>query len=314
MANATDQIIGRRRLVCAPRTPWDPFDDPGNYEFNATTYTQSMMDDYTGGSALSYGNLGLNDLSIECWMRYFPDGSNWYRNDATPAGHNSIFCGYNMNIGAGNNYFGLGLDALNASATFGTGTNPPGNVYQVTGTPPDDGEWHHWCNTCDRSGLMTFYIDGVLLGTVDISAEVANNMTDGDRYYIGTLRALDMLGGTVRAMGLIGAAAFHTQVLTVAEIKDSVMGRRTQQVTNTVCRYDYRITYKINPDRLIWYDPDTSGEYTPNGWTQEVRRINFPVAAPSPYVVLQDLSGNGYDAGLRTSSPNQWFTFDPTWK
>jgi hypothetical protein len=314
MADSTTVYDGSRRLVCAPRTPWDPEDDPGNYQFNAITYQSTMMEEWDNSAAIDYGNIGLNDRSVECWMRYFPDGDNWYRSEATPVGFNSVFCGWFNGPPLGQNIFGLGFDGLLASASFGYGRNPPTTTYQVTGTAPDDGDWHHWCMVCDRSGLMTFYIDGVSLGTTDISAEGANNIASGNRYYIGTLRALNMVGGTARCMGIIGSAAFHNEVLTVAEIKDSVMGRRTQLVTNTVCRYDYRITYRLNPDRLAFYDPDTSGDYTPTGWTRDVRRTNFPVAAPSPYIVLQDLSGNGFDAGLRCSTPNHWVTYDPSWK
>ena len=313
MANATDELRGRRRLVCAPRPPWtDSPIDPG-FDFNVLAYSQSSARQWNSSSAIDFGDIGLNDFCVECWMRYFPDGQNWYRSDASPVGFNSVFCGFNVNIGAGNNFFGLGFDALNASATFGTGQSPPGNVYQVTGTPPDDGEWHHWCVNYDRSNLMTFYIDGVSLGTADISAEVANNITDGDNYYIGTLHAVTGVGGDTRAMGVLGAAAFHKQLLTVSEIKDSVFGQRTQLVTNTSARYDIRDTVRLNPSTLAFMDPETTAEYVPNGWVQQVRRTTLS-ATPLPYLLLQDSSGNDNHVGLRVPSFNHWVSFDPTWK
>jgi hypothetical protein len=162
---------------------------------------------------------------------------------------------------------------------------------------------------------MTLYIDGVSLGTTDISAEVATNIASGSVYYIGSTISSAGPGQPSRCMGFIGAAAFHTQVLTVAEIKDSVMGRRTQLVTNTVCRYDYRVTYRLNSEQVGFYDPETTSSYLPNGWPRDVRRTNWdPLVNPQPYIVLQDLSGNGNDAGLRVPTFNHWVSYDPSWK
>ena len=310
MADSSDQSIGRRRLVCAPRAPWRGGLDDGynkNYRFNTLADSQAgWIVDFTR-NAIVFPIIGLDDYSLEVWFRHFP-WPTYYRNNATPVGFNSVMCGYWV---AGN-YHGLGFDGNNCVMSFGRGTVPPGWIFDVAVVPPQDGEWHHWCATYARAGNATFYIDGVVQGAVDISAQVATNIDDTGRRYIGMNRALDAFLGTAHHMGLTGAFAFHRAVLTTAEIKDSVMGRRVQTLVTTEGAWDFRANYYIPPENVRFYDAETDPIYIPQGWTRDVRRASL--SALPFYLIIPDLSGNSRDMNLRSSPSSYWVSFDPSWK
>ena len=315
MSNSADDVIGRRRLVCVPRAPWkaDEVEVLTNWEWNVTTGYNAAWLYQPFGTYITFPNIGVNDLSMEAWVRYFPDGLGFLWDAGINTGWNATFMSYPYR----NNSLGLGFSNLNASMTFGTGLAPPDNVYQVTGAAPQDGEWHHWCGVCDRSGLMRFYIDGVLLGTVDISADVATDIAPAWQQLVAmTTHAFEPPAGPTHSMGVMGAFAFHYQTLTAAQIKDSVMGRRCQVVAGTVVYCDTRVRVRSAPGSMSVFDAEDLTPFVssrvPHGWQREVRRLRA-VTALSGYEYLVDLSGSGRNVAVET--PGQvWTTLDPSWK
>jgi len=292
-------------------------EDNENYEFNVvSSMNGEIYSPYwvPPGDSLDFGDIGLNDMSIEMWFRYFPDGDPIFR---TPAGlfyPNGILCGY-FSTFSGANSFGLGFDGMNASCTFGYGNFPPDPVYQITGAAPQDGDWHHWCMTCDRSGFMNFYIDGRVVGAaVDISPEVAVNIGLVSRYRDVGFNSHSPDGiAPARGLGLTGAAAFHTSVLTDAQIRASVFGRTTQFLPTTQGAWNFNVYTILSPENLGFMDAETFLDHRPNGWPRAVHRPTG-LALPLPCIVVHDLSGSGRDMGLYTAHLNYYVSLDPSWK
>ena len=293
-------------------------EDNENYEFNvlAALSSPARTGYYIGNDWIDFGLIGLGDLSIEMWFRYFPDGQPTYRDAGLPVGTNGIVTGWSSAPfgGVGSNTFGLGFDGMNATSVFGYGRNPPSPFYQIVGAAPQDGEWHHWCGTYDRSGFMNFYIDGrAVAAAVDISAEVAFNIATGDARYVGASTKIPTIILPSRGLGLTGAAAFHTSILTGAQIRASVFGRTTQFLPTTVGAWNFNVYTILSPENLGFMDAETFLDHRPNGWAHAVHRPKG-LALPLPSIVVHDLSRQGREMGLFTPTFNHYVSLDPSWK
>ncbi|GAH67948.1 unnamed protein product, partial [marine sediment metagenome] len=166
-------------------------------------------------------------------------------------------------------------------------------------------DWRHHAVNCDRSGNMTYYVDGVLADTDDISGSVANNL--------GTVPFVCLVGADTdvhlgwddyhedlpdwdfgHSPGVMGPVAVHVAgFLTVAQMQQSIERRYVNELATTVLLYDWR-----TPAGLTGWDGDK---------THIIRGITdykgLPLAAPEGTdgtIVVPDLSGNGNDFTLTT--------------
>ena len=84
----------------------------------------------------------------------------------------------------------------------------------------NDGTWHNATVTCDRSGLMTLYMDGAYNNSISIATQVTANLQSTGHFYIGAYG--DALGTSPNTAlyfnGSLDEARVWSKCLTAAEV------------------------------------------------------------------------------------------------
>lgn len=202
---------------------------------------------------------------------------------------------------------------------------PPAQVDTGPYFPVPTQGWHHYALNYDRVGNLEIFIDGISVATVAIDNIDAGNA----RFYAlttnsGTLADCDVSDdplinppgelSLVHAFGLVGPVAAHSSLLTAAQLRSSLRGKRVQNLATTVINWNWR---------------NIEGH---TGWETDQTRIVAKavdylaeVAAPlgvNGTVVVPDMSGNGNDYVLPTTAAygtptadkaNVGFMVDPFW-
>lgn len=126
----------------------------------------------------------------------------------------------------------------------------------------NDGTWHNATVTCDRSGLMTLYMDGAYNNSISIAAQSAANLQSTGHFYIGAYG--DALGTSPNPAlyfnGSLDEARVWSKCLTAAEV---------------AANWDTQIDYP--QDNLVGY------------W-----RMNEESG-----IIVHDISGENHDGELR---------------
>lgn len=143
-------------------------------------------------------DVGTNDWSVAGWFK------------TTGTGLRAILT---KNPNAGNDRWGLYVNS--GQPLFILQTTAGFNL-NSTATGLNNGVWQHHAVTLDRDGLMTHYSNGVVAGTLDISSEVARDISNTTALRIGRSDAEFWLGQ------LVDVRLFHV-LLTPAQVL-SVMG------------------------------------------------------------------------------------------
>jgi len=283
-------------------------DNPGN-----CTYTYRAVP----------GGTGTTDLCLEAWikMRLGPSFS-W--NAVAPDGAASqppvlairsmLYPGPAVGASMGIAHYGGQIHARVVENL---------NVVDQAGTLPSG--WHHVAVNCQRGGNLTFYIDGILQGTaggVPAYTFGWGNLTTG-------------LSTDYDRGGWVGPLAFHARLLTTAEIRNSVIGKTVQVVTETEYAYDWR-DLVVTPvpggeDKLIWQWVDntsTAAATQPNygRWgsndniavalneLDELYVLQYLCDTVCPAGYVPDKSANSADILIRGSSAAIVFALDSFWK
>ena len=328
MSDSLDRFGGTKSKLCNPgpaTSKPSPFPTAINVgdpipEVNCIVHTQIGVQD-ADQVLITFPNLGVDDYSVEMWFKFLPDDGvdvDLYRDEAIPVGWNGMLCGWPRS----GNYFGITMSGTQIGVAFGTDTNPPGNTYVATvaRTRISDMEWHHLVGTFDRSGLATFYVDGVAMITIDISAEVITDLTTTPLRYVGnnSIQNTPLTGTSY--VGLTSMAAFHRTVLTAAQIRSAWIGRTINLLATTEAAYVFAESYRES-DR-VWDGVTspatpasgdvywTEGDFAMDLWGGPIYRL-FMYNSTRWYVL--DQSGNGRHMAMNSATWNKWFTFDPTW-
>ncbi|MGC9048729.1 MAG: LamG domain-containing protein [Patescibacteria group bacterium] len=163
------------------------------------------VDDYVNfGDVL---DIGTSDWSYGCWFK-----ADWTAASQTK----SIIAKsrYGSNIGRYYLVFESGYLRTVLQTSGGD------KIINTSETPYLDGNWHHAFVTIDRDGLMKLYVDGVLKGSIDVSAGAFNNYNTPYPFGIG---AYQNVGGTAFDRhwfkGLIDEVRVYNRALSDAEIK-----------------------------------------------------------------------------------------------
>jgi hypothetical protein len=107
-------------------------------------------------------NMGSGDLSVEVWFKTSVSGQFMSLVNKRRTGAQEV--GYRIVVTDGNK--------INAELNDGNGT------VAASGQLPNDGNWHQVVAVYDRDNWLCFYVDGLLAGTVNISAKTGNIVTD----------------------------------------------------------------------------------------------------------------------------------------
>ena len=185
----------------------NPFDDQSGQGNNGTNNGSTVVSDSSSGGSYAYDFDGTND--------YIDFGS-----VLTGTGDFTVSAWFSTDSTSYSYIYGKGLEA---SAADGIGIAQQGSFYGAIG----DGSgrtvlansgsvsvstWYHYSVTFDRDGLATKYVNGVSIGTDDISARAGDIGSDTD--YIG--RFGSQSGGFFD--GKIDDVRAYNRLLTQAEI------------------------------------------------------------------------------------------------
>ena len=328
MSGSLDRFGGTKSKLCNPgpaTSKPSPFPAAPNVgdpipDINCLVFTQTFVED-ADLTFIAFPSLGVDDYSVEMWFKLLPDDGadvDLYRNEGVVVGWNGLLCGWQRS----GNYFGITMNGTQIGVAFGTDTTPPGNTYVATvaRTRISDMEWHYLVGTFDRSGLATFYIDGVAMTTIDISAEVLTDLTTTTTRYVGNNLIRHTIAGNSSYVGLVSMVAFHRTLLTAAQIRSAWVGHTINLLATTEAAYVFAEYYRES-DRA--YDGVTApatpasgdvdwreGDFAMDLWDNPIYR--FLMYNSTRWYVL-DQSGNGRHMGINSATFNKWFTFDPTW-
>lgn len=142
-------------------------------------------------------DVGTNDWTVTAWYK-----------TSVSSGLRAIIT---KNPNAGNDRWGLYLNAgrpifvLQTTSAFNKNADTLNTA---------DGLWHHHAVTLDRDGLMTHYTDGVADGTLDISSEVARDISNTTALRVGRSNA-EFWSGELVDVRLFHAALSGPQVASV---------------------------------------------------------------------------------------------------
>jgi len=158
-------------------------------------------DDYVDCGNDSSLNVGINDATLEVWLKT-TDNSQvslivTNRNSASGSSQGiQIFMNY------GDIRIGLSDGSGNAIAT-------------PTGIAVNDNIWHHIVGVFDRDGDAVLYKDGLCVGSVDISSK-QGNIVNNYRYTIGMGMRLESMG--LPFIGTIDETRLYNRALSPEEI------------------------------------------------------------------------------------------------
>lgn len=148
----------------------------GNAEINSDSGYFGNGSWYDGGSDyITFGDtldIGLKDISYGAWFR---------RNDVGTTESQTIISKATGASGLDGRYGIYFYDGY-LHSLFDIG---PTTKVNVTETPYLDQQWHHAFATINRDENMTFYIDGVEVGQVDVSAAVSTNYDISQEFRLG---------------------------------------------------------------------------------------------------------------------------------
>lgn len=178
--------------------------------------------------------------------------------------------------------------------------------------------WQHYCVNFDRSGNMEAYVSGIAGATAAISATDLNNLNFCiGASYIGS--STSGYGSTqdttpedwnfTHCYGAWGPFAIHNRLLTVAEMQESALNRRVNNLgaAVTLCCYDW-----TNPTYITGWD--STALNVPLGFRYMPQQRGMSFAAPTGTAgvpVEWDLSGNNrhYPLQVLTAySSGNWFS------
>jgi len=104
-------------------------------------------------------NGGTSDFTIEAYVKYPPQTN-------PGANYKGIIGTYADSLSTG-----LWIDVVNDTLRFRLkGTGSPTGAAEIQAGIKNDNNWHHIMVTASRSSTASFYVDGVLKGTTDITA------------------------------------------------------------------------------------------------------------------------------------------------
>ena len=251
-------------------------------------------------------NLGTADFSIEMWMCELQP-STWFNNAAwtpalgyidppfnaldDPAGFVRrvpyVYAGWTSGT-VQELFFGLVYHGTDLYLCFSEDDSVGGlqSFWGAAVTRPAPGTWNHYALVCDRSNNASYlYIDGNLITTLNIAGHRNSNVLNAphvaevDYSTLSTyLNAPDRGAYTTAAsypQFKHNLHTFHYEALTATEIKNSFLGRTTQNKASTYFRYDWRNmlkhSYQSRLGNARWrryvYRPYAGG--LPAGWTPD---------------------------------------------
>jgi len=165
--------------------------------------------------------------------------------------------------------------------------------------------WSHYVANYDRTGNVTAYNNALTgwafsnNGPLDATDMDNLHLTIGHDIIVNT--AVDATPDDwnfVQVYGTFGPFAIHNRLLTVAEMQQSTLNRRVNNLgaATTLVNYDW-----TNPQGVTGWDSD--GDNTPEGTYYHPNLRGVPWAAPTGTTVVErDLSGNGRDYPMRVAA------------
>ncbi|MDP3402798.1 MAG: LamG-like jellyroll fold domain-containing protein [bacterium] len=235
------------------------FPDPYSLTFDGT-------DDSVGFGAVN--SMGTSDFTLAVWFKTSDT-------DAVT----QVLIGKN-----GPGYL-MALDAegklrfnLTDNVTFVNGSK--GSDYR-------DGTWHHAAITFDRSGDATYYIDGVAIGTTDISTQ-SGSLNDS-----GSSLVLGQSGNNMFFNGSMDDVRIYTRVLSAGEVTLLASGENTAAVTSVTAPANG--TYAVDDvlDFIVTYN----------------ETVTVDTAGGTPRIVLTLSSGGPAYANYVSGSGSTEITF-----
>ena len=148
-------------------------------------------------------NMGLSSWTISCWLKF--DGG---------SGLMGIIgkTSYRNNPGR----YGIYIDNANINVFFQPFTN---NLISTSIGPYLDNQFHNLVVTINRTSMMHLYVDGVSVGTpIDISNTSSIDLSNSDKFYIGSYGSSDGQSPLYFFKGNIGQALIYNRALTSQEV------------------------------------------------------------------------------------------------
>jgi hypothetical protein len=257
--------------------------------------------------------LGTNDFTVEVWIKElatdgFDHYTYWNGGYVAPPWAGTVradanftrispFVEFNWQFGAGDNrniYLGLNHYEDDMYLAFSEWTQAGPGVQTFWGAAvarPAYGSWTHYALVCERSNdEARLYLNGILADTLNIAGHRNYDHQVGLSTYGIVNHGIYNQSGTTYmnapCRGVYSNVWFspsykynlftlHYEALTPAEVKNSFVGKTTQNSSNTYSRYDWRDLQK--------------GMYTVNPkWVRRYRDIYDPYAAGIPGTVCPD--------------------------
>jgi hypothetical protein len=155
---------------------------------------------------ISFGNIlnmGLASWTISCWAKF--DG-------VSPLMGIIGKTSYRSNQGR----FALYIDNTNLNAFFQPLTN---NLISTSIGPYLDNQFHNLVVTINRTSMMHFYVDGISVGTpIDISSSSSIDLSNTDKFYIGSYGSSDGQNPLYFFKGNMGQALIYNRALSSQEV------------------------------------------------------------------------------------------------
>ena len=179
-----------------------PTFDPGN---GGSIVFDGIDDVVSLGNVL---NMGVNSWTISCWVKF----------DGGTSGLMGIIgkTSYRPNYGR----YAIYIDNNNLVAFC-----QPSNGNMIVSTPLApylDNNFHNLVVTINRTSVITFYIDGISVGTpYDISSTSTANPISSDNFYIGSYASNTGQSPLYFFKGSIGQALIYNRALSPTEVTNN---------------------------------------------------------------------------------------------
>lgn len=179
-----------------------PTFDPGN---GGSIVFDGIDDVVSLGNVL---NMGLNSWTISCWVKF----------DGGTSGLMGIIGKTSYRPYDGR--YAIYIDNNNLVAFCQPSA---GNMIVSTPLAPYlDNNFHNLVVTINRTSLITFYIDGISVGTpYNISSSSSANPTSTDNFYIGSYASSNGQSPLYFFKGSIGQALIYNRALSTAEVSNN---------------------------------------------------------------------------------------------
>lgn len=183
-----------------------PLNNVGYYRNGGSVVANELVMDGTGYAQVSASpslEMGLGDLSITVAAR-IDDIPASYAGLVSKGGRIPETKGYSLQYLKDNGRL---------YSVIGDGSTSRVYLYSAGDLGLDDGQLHVLTVTLDRDSVATFYVDGVAVGTDDMSALASVDLTDTERVF-----SVGSWDGAQRWTGAMGCVQLHRRVLSASDV------------------------------------------------------------------------------------------------